>query len=357
MDRAVKGLQFQGFGQRIAPSVSWHSTLDGNAIVGVGAPALSVASTNPNFAISEPTQTQPNMFGLTPSGVQPTSTTLTAKASFADPTTCKRPGASCVVRFSTSYNPYATDDWVTFAHDFARTGLETENTEITPSTVRSLKQRWKTPIGSTVYGTPVAYNGNVIVVTKVSPVVYDLSAVDGSTIWRHPLTGTFTKAEITIDTDDGLVLVGVSNTTGTSTVLPGTLYALRLSNGSIAWSMPVNGLVRAAPVYVDGVVYEGWAGGDPPGCTNGGVGALNAATGTQLWTWFTNPLTNPGGGGGIWGALAWDGTRVISEPETYAPIRPQWRRAPSHSIQTERRRGVSRPTSLSETTAIPAAAP
>ena len=284
---------------------------DGNAIVGVGAPALSVVSTNPNFAISEPTQTEPNMFGLTPSGVHLTSTTLTASASFADSTTCKRPGASCVVRFSTSYNPYATDDWVTFAHDFARTGLETENTEITPATVRSLEQRWKTPIGSTVYGTPVAYNGNVIVVTKVNPVVYDLSAVNGSTIWKRTLNGVFTKAEITIDTADGLVLVGVSNTTGVSTVLPGTLYALRLSSGSIAWSASLNGLVRAAPVYADGVVYEGWAGGDPPGCTNGGVSAFNAATGTQLWTWLTNPLTNPGGGGGVWGALAWDGTRVI----------------------------------------------
>lgn len=283
----------------------------GYAIVGTGAPSFSIASSNKSFAVTEPTAAQPDTFGVTPAGSQPISTTLTATASFPDPTTCQRSGAICSLPFAANYSPFSQDDWITFAHDFQRTGLESNSTGITTSTVAQLKQRWKTTVPNGTYGSPVVYNGNVILITRSPPAVYDLSANDGSVLWHTASLGVGSKATPTIDTADGLVIVGTSHTGTGGRPYPSTLYALNLANGNIAWQTTLGGIIRAATIYENGVVYEGWAGGDPPNCLNGGVTGINAKTGAILWTWYTNPVTNPGGGGGVWGALAWDGSHVI----------------------------------------------
>jgi hypothetical protein len=110
-----------------------------------------------------------------------------------------------------------------------------------------------------------------------------------------------------IDTVDNLVIIG----TWTYPAGSSTLYALHLSDGTTAWQATLSGNIRSAPVYANGIVYSGWSGGDPPICINGGVSAFNAQTGAVLWTWLTNPITTPGGGGGVWGALGWDGTHLI----------------------------------------------
>jgi outer membrane protein assembly factor BamB len=184
-----------------------------------------------------------------------------------------------------------------------------------------LAQRWEKTIPGYVagcdycgiYASPAVYNGNVIVATQ-GATLYDLSAADGSTVWKTTLPNAgivggsnYIRVSPTIDVDDGLVIIGtwLYNTGGSA------LYALRLSDGSIAWSEPISGDVRGAPVYLNGVVYQSWAGGDPPACINGGVGAFNAQTGATSWLWLTNPLTIPRGGGGIWGPIAWDGKHLV----------------------------------------------
>ena len=162
----------------------------------------------------------------------------------------------------------------------------------------------------------MVYDGNVIV-PSYNGTLYDFSATDGSIRWKtklatggsftNGLQGSFLRAAPLIDTVDGLVLIGIWQ----HPVQPSALYALHLSDGSPAWTATVGGAIRAAPVYANGIVYEGWSGGDEPYCVNGGVSAFNAQTGALQWTWLTNPVTNPNGGGGIWGALAWDGSHLI----------------------------------------------
>ena len=296
----------------------------GNAIIGSGAPTFSVSTSNAQFLVSQPTAGAPNLFGVAPRGTVSISTSLTVTASFKNPTVCGQSHAVCQAFLRATYNPFALDDWITFAHDFRRTGVQTQTTEISATTVSSLKQRWEMTVPDSVagcnscrvYGSPVVYNGNVIV-ASYNGVLYDLSAADGSVKWQTTIAsggtfngglhGTLLRSAPTIDVADGLVLMG----TWTYPSAPSTLYALRLSDGSVAWNQLVRGTIHGSAVYANGVVYEGWSGGDPPNCINGGVSAFDAQTGAIEWTWLTNPVKNPNGGGGIWGALGWDGTHLI----------------------------------------------
>jgi outer membrane protein assembly factor BamB len=200
------------------------------------------------------------------------------------------------------------DDWYTFGHDFARTGFQAQNVGLSHANVAQLKLRWKRSLGAGVYASPVAYGGNIIVVTlgESSPAatVYDLRASDGEILWQRQLLGgvratpTIDPAAAEVFVSDRMKLPGPSN-----------VYALRLLDGTTAWQQKVPGITHASPVVADGAVYVGISGGDPPGCIDGGVIALDEATGAQRWRWEVNPATN--GGGSVWGAIAYDGSHII----------------------------------------------
>ncbi|HTA39161.1 MAG TPA: hypothetical protein VK760_08805, partial [Candidatus Acidoferrales bacterium] len=115
----------------------------GYAIVGPGAPTISVKTSSESFGVIQPTPTTPNAIGITPPGTLPATTTITLTATPADKTTCLQAGAHCTTSFSLAYSPFANDDWVTFAHDFQRTGLQTHATGITAANVGQLTQRWE----------------------------------------------------------------------------------------------------------------------------------------------------------------------------------------------------------------------
>ncbi|HEY1977149.1 MAG TPA: PQQ-binding-like beta-propeller repeat protein [Candidatus Baltobacteraceae bacterium] len=286
---------------------------DGDAIVGAGSPHLSVASSDSSFTVVQPVAPQ-QTFTITPPHAVNGATQLTLSASYADKSICSQQGAHCIQILKLTYAPFAADDWIAFAHDFQRTGSETRSTGITASTVSSLTQRWSTNVLDNIYSSPVVYNGNVIVATY-GGIVYDLSALDGSVIWKTTISSNAsenTRSSPMIDTADGLVFMGTWYAINGIEFQPqpSHFFALRLADGSVAWKTVVPGMIHDAPVYANGIVYEGWSGGDVA-CINGGVSAFDAKTGTVKWTWLTNPVNNPGGGGGVWGAIAWDGSHVV----------------------------------------------
>ena len=276
-----------------------------NVVVGPQAPTFAMASTSGSFSIGQPAPAAPNVFSVTPAGTQNATAQLSASATLPAPASCSQTGVTCSAKVSLTFAPYAGDDWITFARNFQRTAQQTQTTGISASTVSGLKQRWTTQVVGGIYASPLVWNGNVIVSTA-SGFVYDLSAATGATLWSSAklhYTGTGTP---TLDPDDGLILVG-AHPAGS---YPSELYALRLSNGSVAWHEQLPGSIRAQAVYANGRFYEGWGGGDHPACLNGGVTALDAKSGAREWTWITNTTTNPGGGGGVWGALAYDGKNL-----------------------------------------------
>jgi hypothetical protein len=72
---------------------------DGNIIVGLGSPALSIASlSGSGFTIANPTATMPNTAMLTPPGTNGSQEIFTATATYSD-NTCSLPGAVCSATF------------------------------------------------------------------------------------------------------------------------------------------------------------------------------------------------------------------------------------------------------------------
>jgi len=287
----------------------------GAQLVGPGMPTWAVAGSNAKFTVVQPTTQSPNTFTVSTTSTAPLTTKLTITGSFPGSAIdfCRVVGANCTSPALTLNSiDAAADDWVTFAHDYQRTGNEQQSTGISVSTAPQLALRWKVqvPNKAAINANPTVVDGNVIVVTSNPVGVYDFSAIDGSLLWSQTSIPGGSIKPATIDAGAGLVFVGnrLSNSSG---ALPSTLYALSLADGHIVWQSTLMGETRSAEVVANGKIYIASAGGDPPACKNMGVQAVDEATGNLDWTWILNKNTNPGGGGAVWGAIGYDGAHLI----------------------------------------------
>jgi outer membrane protein assembly factor BamB len=253
---------------------------------------------------------------------------------------------------SGNHGPTPVDDWTTFAHDQRRTGLETNPTGITTSTASQLALAWTQPIdapcgeGHTVavdYASPLVVKGVVYVVSMCGN-AYALNASDGSIKWgpvnvvsgqgqacTYAANGIGPGCERGTPTIDGnLLIVPVygfqtgtctyDSVTDTDTCTPGgqqqggQLVALNVQTGQIVWSttpLPA-GVFRGEPLVLNGVVYEGVAGGDiPTGCYQGGIVAFDESTGAPEPIAF-HTTTAAADGGSVWSAISTDGTNIYA---------------------------------------------
>jgi outer membrane protein assembly factor BamB len=289
----------------------------GAQLVGPGLPTWSITTTNSRFIVTQPIAQAPNTFTVAPVGGGPTTAQIKVVAANPQSTVsfCSTVGSNCnAPALTLDALNVAADDWLTFAHDYQRTGYEAQSTGISTATAPNLALRWKVqvPNATGINSNPAVYDGNVIVVTSSPGVVYDLSAVDGSVLWQFAMAGGNAKPP-TIDPSagaHGLVFVGDREFSG-SNIKPSKLYALNLNDGSLAWQTTLNAWTRGGEVVANGKIYIPTAGGDPPQCLNAGVQQVDEATGNIGWTWYVNSLTNPGGGGAVWGAIAYDGSHLI----------------------------------------------
>lgn len=199
------------------------------------------------------------------------------------------------------------DDWITFAHDYSRTGYESQPTGITESNVSGLKLRWSRQLAAGLYTSPLVFGGNVIV-TSLTGTVYDLAASTGTVLWQRTIGGEI-RATPTIDPANGMVFVGNRLSMANGNPAPSDVFAIHLVDGSIAWQATVNGLTHGSPIVANGEVFVPTAGGDPGSCINGGITALSESTGSMVWRWAVDP--NTGGGGSVWGSPAYDGSHLV----------------------------------------------
>ncbi|HTA37797.1 MAG TPA: PQQ-binding-like beta-propeller repeat protein, partial [Candidatus Acidoferrales bacterium] len=186
------------------------------------------------------------------------------------------------------------DDWTTFGHDYERSGLQPLNVGLTAGNVARLKLRWKAKVSDTVYASPLAFNGNLIVVTlgegHNGAIVYDFRSSDGRLLWHRKLAA---GVRATPSIDPGTAELFVSDRVPSPG--PSHAYAIRLLDGSLAWQANVPGITHASPVVANGHVYFGVSGGDPPHCVNGGVVSFNERTGASEWRWMVNAKKRGGG--------------------------------------------------------------
>ena len=188
-----------------------------------------------------------------------------------------------------------TENWIT-------NGGNVYNQRYSPLTrlnrdnVAQLKPQWRTHLNGS--GTeskysgqaqPLVYDGVIYVPTGAND-VFALDVDTGKILWTYQ---AHLDAGITVvccgwmsrgvALGDGKVYAGQ---------LDGKLVALDQRSGAVVWSQQAetnaDGFsITAAPLYYDGLVITGFAGGDRG--SRGRVKAFDARTGKPLWTFYTIP--------------------------------------------------------------------
>ena len=169
-------------------------------------------------------------------------------------------------------------------------------TKINRETVSRVKGVWRTHLEGSGLGVkysgeaqPLVQDGVIYVVTGADD-VFALSVTTGSILWTHK--GGLPDAIPTVCcgwTSRGVALGDGKVYAGQ---LDGRLLALDQKSGEPVWSIQAerwqNGYtITAAPLYYNGMVIVGFAGGENG--TRGRVKAFDAKDGRLLWTFYTIP--------------------------------------------------------------------
>lgn len=196
------------------------------------------------------------------------------------------------------------DDWITFAHDFARSGYQQQNTGISAASVGSLQLRWSTNLNQGVFSSPLVYGGLVVVASEAG-IVNALDSHTGKIVWQRNIGGSIA---MTPTIDSGTLFVGNRFIDANGLPQPSQLYAIDITSGAILWEAQTLGLTHGSPVVAGGRIYLGTSGGDAPGCRSTGIMALDETTGKALWTWFVD--AHPNEGGAVWSPISFDGLHL-----------------------------------------------
>ena len=169
-------------------------------------------------------------------------------------------------------------------------------TQINRDTIERLKPSWRVSLnGSGIaskysgQGQPLEHDGVIYMVTGADD-VFAIDVETGAMLWTY-----LAKLDDKIDSiccgwssrglalGDGKIYVGQ---------LDGKLVALDQRTGKIAWSTQAERwqdgfVITAAPLYYDGLVIMGFAGGDR--ATRGRLKAFSARDGSLKWTFYTIP--------------------------------------------------------------------
>jgi alcohol dehydrogenase (cytochrome c) len=200
-------------------------------------------------------------------------------------------------------------------------------TAINRDNVATLKGVWRTHLKGSGLGSqysgeaqPIVYRGVLYIATGADD-VFALSVDSGAILWEY---------RANLDPANSAVCCGWTNRgvgLGAGKVfvgqLDGKLVALDQRNGKVLWSTQAERwqegyTITSAPLYYDGMVITGFAGGERG--IRGRVKAFDAATGALAWTFYTVP--GPGeaghetwpqdnevwqdGGGPVWNTPAVD---------------------------------------------------
>ena len=188
-----------------------------------------------------------------------------------------------------------TDGWPTNGGDWYNRRYS-PLTAIDRSNVATLKGVWRTHLNGSGLGAqysgeaqPVVYRGVIYVVTGADD-VFAVSVDSGAILWEHRANLDPANTAVCcgwtsrgVGLGDGKVFVGQ---------LDGKLVALDQATGRVAWSVQAERWqegfsITSAPLYFDGLVITGFAGGERG--IRGRVKAFDARDGKLAWTFYTIP--------------------------------------------------------------------
>ena len=200
-------------------------------------------------------------------------------------------------------------NWPSYGRDYTNQRYS-PLAQLSPANVRGLTLAWKynTGIPRAFEASPVVVNGTMYISTPLNHVVA-LDAATGQKKWEYA-PQLDTTVHCCGPVNRGIALYGGRVYMGQ---LDGKLVALDAGTGAKTWEVKVGSphegyTLNGAVVAVDGKVLVGTSGGEYG--IRGHVTAYDAATGQQVWRFYTIPGPEEGGWWGTWSDTDAFGTRV-----------------------------------------------
>jgi outer membrane protein assembly factor BamB len=194
---------------------------------------------------------------------------------------------------SARLHPASTQvNWSQTYFNSAHIGFNAQETTISTGNVGNLTSLWGQNVTGGVTGLALG-KGMIFAQGSNSsgpPTLVAMNAATGSVLWTTTTGYDAYALNGTVATGMANVYVGCGTT---NTGNPGGVCAFSGANGKPRWSYipdcncQFNGSVESPPVYSNGVVYYGVSGF--PGQSDPYVVALNAQSGTPLWTYDAGP--------------------------------------------------------------------
>lgn len=209
----------------------------------------------------------------------------------------------------------STRDWSLYGGSSSNQRYSTLRA-ITSSNVHSLGGAWATQLPGRTNQTGLTMSNGLIYVPTANCKVIALNAKTGEILWEFALPERPARRGVAVGDDVGLVFA-VGST--------GSITAIHAETGERRWTHrltpdPAHGRpanITSAPTYVRGVLLVAISGGDSG--RRGGVSAIDALTGKEIWrfyvvpqpgergseTWPNNEMWRAGGGA-VWSPPAVD---------------------------------------------------
>ena len=195
-----------------------------------------------------------------------------------------------------------TSDWITNGGNIFNQRYS-PLTQINRDNIKDLKAEWRTHLNGSGMGAqhsgqaqPLFYGGVLYLVTGNDD-VFALDVKSGAILWSYQAQLDPNRVRVCC----GWVARGLGLGEGKIFLgrLDASLTALDQRTGKVLWSIqgedPLKGYsLVAAPLYYDGMVIVGYAGGDMG--IRGRVKAYSAKDGRLLWTFYTVPAPGEFGG-------------------------------------------------------------
>ncbi|NDB68302.1 MAG: quinonprotein alcohol dehydrogenase [Methylocystaceae bacterium] len=188
----------------------------------------------------------------------------------------------------------ASKEWATIGGDWGATRYSKLN-QINTKNIKKLKPAWAVHLGSglgskySLEGTPIVKDG-MLYIASGNDDTYAFDAKTGALIWEYRSNINQNITTVCCGWDNRGVAIGEGKVFVGQ--LDGFMVALDAKTGKVIWKSEVGKwqqgyTLTAAPLYHNGVIYTGIAGGDRE--ARGKVTALDAKTGAIKWTWYTVP--------------------------------------------------------------------
>ena len=164
--------------------------------------------------------------------------------------------------------------WPRYGYDAARTRLFPAGADLEPP----FRRGWTYRGSGALLEFPPVIRGNTLFVLNDSGVVLAIDKLNGHVVWQRRV-GTLAAASPALAR--GLVLVPLLSTIpGATTPAQGRFVALSQRTGKIVWSMSIPPGSESSPLAWGTTVYFG--------AQDGTVYAINAPSGTVLWTYHAD---------------------------------------------------------------------